>query len=85
MNDDLSVEEIEEAEKACCTRCKEQIASSRSVIGTLMFNYYLPALGARTRGIMCGACGLAFREFVCPDIASDPVYRVVAAELRSRW
>lgn len=85
MTEELPQSVIDAASEAYCTRCKEQIVGSKSVTGTMMFNYYVPALGVRARGILCGACGIAFREFASPELADNPAYRAVVAELRSRW
>lgn len=76
---------VETAKTAKCTRCATTVVDEPSIAGTLMLQYYVPALGVRQRAILCGACGLAFREFLLPPLAEDPTYQAVVAELRSRW
>lgn len=76
---------VDNAKRARCSRCKEQIVTSKTVSGTVMVNYYVPALGVKQRAILCGACGLLLRELLHPEILGDPTYRAVVEELRSRW
>lgn len=73
------------AQEVCCARCGERIADSRSLIGTVMVSYYTPATGHRNRIILCGSCGLSFREFICPSVVGDAGFQQAAAELRGAW
>lgn len=66
-------------------RCKEEIVESKSLLGTVLINWYVPATGTKPRGALCGNCGLLFREFMVPELLDDPVYRETAAKLRSAW
>lgn len=81
----LPPEVVATARKAKCSRCKAVAVDEPSVSGTMMVNHYTPSLGTRVRGILCGACGLAFREFLTPEILQDPVYLALKAELQARW
>lgn len=78
---------VETAKKAKCTRCDVQIVEQgdEKMAGTVMVSYYVPALGVKQRGFLCGPCGLAFREFLVPSLETNPLYRAVVTELRSRW
>ncbi len=79
--EEITPEDHALAAGAACTRCKIQIISSPSVTGTVFVQYYVPALGVNERGFLCGACGLAFREFLLPELTGDPVFRSAKAEL----
>lgn len=81
----LPASTVERAKSAHCSRCAAVVVDEPSIAGTLMLQYYVPALGVRQRAILCGACGLAFREFLLPSLAEDQTYQAVVAELRSRW
>jgi hypothetical protein len=50
-----------------------------------MVSYYTPATGHRNRIILCGSCGLSFREFICPSVVGDAGFQQAAAELRGAW
>lgn len=76
---------VENAGKAKCVRCGVRIIEEKGLVGAVMLQYYVPALSVRNRAVLCGTCGLAFREFLTPELAVDPVYQAAAAELRSRW
>lgn len=76
---------VETAKKALCSRCKVQIVESEGKTGTVMVNYYVPALGVRQRTILCGKCGLLLRELLHPEVLDSPIYRAVVDDLRSNW
>lgn len=76
---------VETAKSAVCTRCKVQVVEAKGLTGTVFLNLYVPALGARERLFLCGACGLATREFLHPELADSPVFQAVKAELLSRF
>lgn len=76
---------VETAKKARCTRCGIQVVESKGMTGTVMINLYVPALGARERLMLCGACGLAAREFLHPELVDNPVFQAVKAELLARF
>lgn len=78
-------EEIEVAKTALCCRCGVQVVESKAVTGTVLLNLYVPALGQRERLFTCGACGLALREFLHPELADDPVFQFVKRELLARF
>lgn len=83
--DGLPDEVIENASKAHCARCKEQIVAQESMTGTVFVNYYVPALGQRHREFLCGMCGLAFREFLYPELEQDQKFQTVKRMLQGRW
>lgn len=85
MIEGLPDELIAQAAEAHCVRCKDQIVSSPSMLGATMVNSYSPATGARARSILCGACGLAFREFLQPELATDEFFQSIKTELHMRW
>lgn len=76
---------VDSAKKAECQRCKEKIVDSSSMTGTVFVNYYVPALGVRQRLFLCGACGLAFREFVMPELETNAVFQAVKTKLLAAW
>jgi hypothetical protein len=76
---------VETAKKARCTRCGIQVVESKGMTGTVMINLYVPALGARERLMLCGACGLAAREFLHPELVDNPVFQAVKAEFLARF
>lgn len=76
---------VDRAKEAKCSRCKIQVVESPAIRGTVMVSYYVPALGQRRRGVLCGACGIAFREFLMPELLDNPAYQQVAARLRQEW
>lgn len=82
---DLPPEVIAKARDVKCSRCSVVVVDSSSVEGTTMVNFYAPTSGMRRRAVLCGACGLALREFLYPGLLDIPEYQAVAAELRSRW
>ena len=83
--DDLPDEVVENASKAYCARCKEQIVAQESMTGTVFVNYYVPALGKRHREFLCGMCGLAFREFIHPELEQNETFQNAKAMLQGRW
>lgn len=83
--DGLPDEVIENASKAHCARCKEQIVAQESMTGTVFVNYYVPALGKREREFLCGMCGLAFREFMYPELLTNETFQNVKGMLQERW
>lgn len=83
--DDLPPEVVALARTANCTRCNAVVVDEPSVVGTIMFNYYLPSLGMRHRGYLCGACGLLFREFLYPALKDNEAFQALAARLRGTW
>lgn len=76
---------VENAKQAKCSRCKETVVESKAMTGTVMVNYYVPAVGVRQRTILCGLCGLLLRELLHPELADNPTYQAVKAELRARF
>jgi hypothetical protein len=76
---------VENAKKAKCSRCKETVVESKAMTGTVMVNYYVPAVGVRQRTILCGLCGLLLRELLHPELADNPMYQAAKAELRARF
>lgn len=82
---DLPQEVVDLARTALCVRCKAVVADEPSRMGTVLLSYYVPVLGVRERTFLCGACGLGFREFLNPEMADNPQYLAVKAELQSRW
>lgn len=82
---DLPPEVVEVAREATCTRCGTVVVDEPSVAGTIMFNYFLPAIGQKQRGYLCGACGLLFREFLHPELVDNEAYQAVAKALRGTW
>lgn len=78
-------EMIDRASGATCSRCQVRLVDSRSVRGSVSFSLYVPAVGARDRGFVCGACGLALREFLHPELLHNPVFQAVKAELQSEF
>jgi hypothetical protein len=83
--DGLPQSVYDRASSAHCIRCKVRLLESPAVTGTVMVQYYVPALGVKQRGFLCGACGLDFRQFLMPELAEDQTFQAVVAELRSRW
>lgn len=81
----LAASTVDNAKKANCSRCKVQIVTAPGMTGTVMVNYYVPALSVRQRTILCGACGLLLRELLHPELLDNPVYQAVVAKLRSTW
>lgn len=81
----LPADVVETAKKAKCSRCKAVVVEESSVTGTVMVSYYVPALGVRQRGILCGKCGLAFREWLYPELADSPEFQAVKTELLRRF
>jgi hypothetical protein len=78
-------ETMETARKALCSVCKKPVVDAPGMSGIVMVNTYVPAINSRERVILCGAHGLALREFLHPDILKDPVYLAVKKELTFRW
>lgn len=83
--DGLPDEVIKNASEAHCVRCGEQIIAQESMTGTVMVQYYVPALGVRERGFLCGLCGLAFKEFLRPDLLTNEAFQDMKVELQGRW
>lgn len=77
----MPAEVVDNAKKAKCARCEEVVVEAASMRGTVMVNYYVPALGKRDRVILCGMCGLAFREFIYPYLLDNPQYQAAKAAL----
>lgn len=76
---------VDNAKQAHCSRCKEQIVTSGAATGTVMVNYYIPALSVWRRAILCGRCGLLLRELLHPELLDDPTYLAASEMLRSSW
>lgn len=66
---------VEVAKQAFCARCKTQIAAQKAVQGTVFVNFLVPALGNRGRAVLCSPCGLAFREFMKPELLDDEQFQ----------
>ena len=81
----LPDEVIANASEAHCVRCKEQIIAQVSMTGTIMLNYYVPATGTKSRAFLCGLCGLAFQEFLHPDLLTNEAFQDMKVELQGRW
>ncbi len=81
----LPPEVIESAKKAECSRCKVKVVETKGAVGTVFLNIYVPGLGFRERLFLCGACGLAVREFLHPELADDAVFQAVKHELLARF
>jgi hypothetical protein len=81
----MTPEQIERAKSAKCQRCKDDIVGSASMSGTVFVNYWVPAVGVRARMFLCGACGLAFREFMAPELTTDGQFQAIKNELLSKW
>lgn len=81
----LPDEVVANAAEAHCERCKEQIISQPSVTGTVMLNYLVPAQEVRWRGFLCGLCGIAFQEFLRPDLLTNEAFQDMKVELQGRW
>lgn len=81
----MTDQEVDVAKSAECSRCQVKIVGSPSMVGTVMVSYYLPALSVRRRGMLCGACGIAFREFLAPGLADDAVFQTVKSALLAEW
>lgn len=82
---DLPASVVETAKQAKCSRCKETVVESSAMTGTVMVNYYVPALSVRKRTILCGKCGLLLRELLHPEILDDPTYLAASEMLRGSW
>lgn len=76
----LPQEVIDKAREAICVRCQAVVVDEPSRAGTVMINYYVPALGVRERVVLCGACGLGFGEYL-----NDPTYLAAKAQLQAMW
>lgn len=76
---------VERAKRASCSRCKEAVVESAGMRGTVMINYYVPALGVRQRTILCGPCGLLLRELLHPELLDSPQYRAAKTLLQENW
>lgn len=83
--DGVSEEVLDRVSKVGCARCKEGILDTKSLTGTTLITYQVPGLMVQRRAVLCGACGLAFREFLHPELADDALFQAAVAELRSRW
>lgn len=81
----LPASTVENAKQAKCSRCKEVVVEAPGMRGTVMVNYYVPALGVRQRVILCGPCGLLLRELLHPEILDSPQYLAASEMLRSSW
>lgn len=64
------------ARTAVCTRCDVVILEDRSATGVLFGRLIVPVLGVKRQFQLCGKCGLALREFLYPELASDPDYQL---------
>lgn len=74
MSDEITEQVLATAREAKCMRCGIPVVDAPTVTGTVMLNYYVPALGKRERLYFCGEHGLELREFLYPHIKEDPVY-----------
>lgn len=83
--DGMPLRQLEMARMATCSRCSVVIVDAPSAAGALMLNTYSPATSTRMREFLCGECGLLLREFLHPELLSDPLYRSSAAGLRKSW
>lgn len=72
---------VESAKQAKCARCETVVVEAGSIMGTVMVNYYVPALSVRRREILCGLCGLDFREFLHPWLKGDGAFQASKALL----
>lgn len=68
-----------------CARCQVVIAEESSVAGTTMVSFYTPATGNRQRMFLCGLCGLAFKEFMIPQLADDESFQQAKTALQAAW
>lgn len=77
----LPASTVENAKQAKCSRCEEVVVETASMRGTVMVNYYVPAINVRRREILCGLCGLGFREFMYPHLVDNPQYQAAKTAL----
>lgn len=83
--DGLPQQMVDTAREAKCSRCQAVVVDCPSASGAMMFNYYVPVIKNRERGILCGECGLLFREFVAPALAANPLYIRAKKMLQDEW
>lgn len=77
----LSAETVEAASKAHCVRCAIRIVDAPSLAGTVFVSFMVPSVSVRDRAMLCGACGLAFREFLYPYLADDDGFQYARTRL----
>lgn len=69
-----------------CERCRAALDEGlKSLVGSVLINWYAPATGVKRRSALCGNCALLFREFLAPALLDDPEYLDAANKLRSAW
>lgn len=73
------------AREAKCARCDAVVVDEPSIVGTVMLNYYVPATGLKDRVVLCGMCGLVFREFLRPEVLNNPAFQAAKAALQEKW
>lgn len=76
---------VSTAKSAGCQRCREPIVDGTSLEGTVFVSFEAVATGAHSRLILCGPCGIAFREFIIPALVDSPGFQAVKAKLLARW
>lgn len=85
MFEGLSSEQVAAAKSAKCARCKVPLVESKGLTGTVFVSYYVPLLGVKQREFLCGPCGLAFREFLYPELADNAAFQMAKTELLARF
>lgn len=76
---------VETAKQAHCERCKVQITEAPSLVGTIFVSYTIPSLGIRHRTFLCGDCGLAFREFLNPELVDFAPFQALKGMIQEKW
>lgn len=85
MSEEITDEVLATAREAKCERCGIPVVDAPSATGTVLLNYYVPALGTKDRVFLCGEHGLEFREFLYPHVKEDPEYVNAKALLQEHF
>lgn len=68
-----------------CRRCGESPVEKPSVDGATLVNYYTPATGVRSRGVLCGDCSFGLVEYMDPAALDDAEYASMKADILAAW
>lgn len=83
---ELDARAEEAASKATCKRCGVLILQDSSASGLVLGRIIVPGVNVNISYQLCGKCGLALQEFLCPGLVTEREYMAVKTQLlQEHW
>lgn len=75
----------EAARGARCGRCRELLLESGTAEGFLSGYYRVMALRQTVPFQLCGTCGIGLREYLNPELVTDPEFQQIKDSILEGW